>query len=342
MKTKQSEGITLSRPITLAQDGVPVTEFRLFAAGEIDTLKGKFIFDDVSARDVMSAFADYGNDLAIDYDHAMADPFCGPQDRIAAGWFGLEVRDGELWATNVTWTPRATKALADREWRYMSPWFVASDDPRRISRVLNCALTNTPATKHLTPIAASQSANEPQDAATETNAMKQMLIALGLGADASEAEALVALSKREDASKRLFALTGKDNLGEALAQAEAWKSQAGETAALKATLAAEKKKGEDVIALASIDKAFEEKRIVPAQVETAKKLYADHGAAALGVFLSAFVAPQVATGEQKPTQKPAGDADAKTLTDVEKRIANSLGIPLDQALANKLSQGGAA
>jgi phage I-like protein len=339
--TKTDESFTLSRPIALNEGAEPVDAFCLFTAGEIDTLKGKFLFDDVAARDVMNAYADYGNELPIDYDHAMADPMCGPQERIAAGWFNLEVREGALWAVNVRWTPRAAKALGDREWRYMSPWFLATSDPRRITRVLNCALTNTPATKHLTPIAASQSVTDtPRDAAQENDTMKQLLIALGLGAEASEAEALVALSKREDASKALLTATDKKSLGEALAQVSVWKEQAAESVGLKAALASEKKTREDATALSAIDKALDEKRITPAQVDVAKKVYADHGSAALGVFLSAFVTAQVDTN--KPTAKPAGDAESKALTETEKRIAHSLGISLEDALKNKLSIGGAA
>jgi phage I-like protein len=342
MKTKTApEFETLHIDIVSLSEGDTLpTEFRLFTSGKVDTLKGSFLFDDVAAKDVMSAHTDYGNDLCLDYDHAMQDPFCSPRDRIAAGWFGLEVRDGELWAVNVRWTPAATRQLTDREWRYMSPAFTVSGENRRIARVINCALTNIPATKNLTPIAASQTGESV--VSTEGNGipMKQLLSALGLGADATEADALVTLSKREDATQRLFVLTGKTSVGDALAQTEAWKAQASETVGLRAALASEKKAREDAIALSSIDKAHDEKRITPAQVETAKKLYADHGVAALDVFLSAFVMAQVAVGEKLTPQ--AKNEDTKALSDVEKRIAISLGIPLEQALANKLSQGGAA
>jgi phage I-like protein len=142
--------------ISLGSTGLPPREFRLFTAGKVDTLKGVFTFNDVAAREVMAAYQEHGNELPMDYDHAMADPFSAPKDRVAAGWFNPEVRRGELWATNVRWTPRATKEICDREWRYISPTFLATDDPsRRIKRLINCALTNLPATRNLTPIAAS-------------------------------------------------------------------------------------------------------------------------------------------------------------------------------------------
>lgn len=335
--TKALDFETLHIDITTLADGDALpTEFRMFTAGKVDTLKGTFLFDDIAARDVMSAYADYGNDLCLDYNHAMVDPFTSPRDQVAAGWFGLEVRDNELWAVNVRWTPAATRQLNDREWRYMSPAFTTTGETRRISRIINCALTNIPATKNLTPIAASQSLVS--DVSHEgKNPMKQLLHALGLGADATEADALVSLSKRE---QRLFALTGKATIGEALAMCEAWKSGAAQATALEAQLATEKKTREDAAALSLIDVAFNEKRIAPAQVDTAKKLYAEHGAAALSTFLGAFVVPQV-NGE-KPTPKPTEDAES-TLSDTEKRIAYSLGITEAKALENKkLSLGGAA
>lgn len=334
MKTKTApEFETLHIDIVSLSDGDTLpTEFRLFTAGKVDTLKGSFLFDEVAAKDVLSAHADYGNDLCLDYDHAMQDPFCSPRDRIAAGWFGLEVRDGELWAVNVRWTPAATRQLTDREWRYMSPAFTVSGENRRIARVINCALTNIPATKNLTPIAASQAGESV--VSTEGNGipMKQLLSALGLGADATEADALVTLSKREDATQRLFALTGKNSVGDALAQAEAWKAQASETVGLKAALASEKKAREDAVALSSIDKALDEKRITPAQVETAKKLYADHGVAALDVFLSAFVTAQVATGE-RPTPATSADGKRVSLNADEKAHCKRAGISEESFLA---------
>lgn len=332
--------------VSLSGDGDSLpTEFRMFTAGEVDTLKGKFLFDDIAARDVMAAYADYGNDLCLDYDHAMADPFSAPRDRIAAGWFGLEVRNGELWAVGVRWTPAATRQLNDREWRYMSPAFTVTGENRRIERVINCALTNIPATKNLTPIAASQTqgdgqvTDQPRREAQEMSRMKILLASLGLAENATEAEAIAALNKREDVTAKLVALTGKSTVAEAIALCEGWKANASRAVELEAQLSAERKTREDASANAEIEKAFSDRRITPAQRETASKMYTEHGAAALSAFLSAFVGAQVDT--HKPSPAPAADVTA--LTDADKRIAYSLGITEAQALENKkLSIGGAA
>lgn len=141
----------------------PPSAFRLFAAGEIDTLKGKFLFDESSAESVMAAWEAWGVDrFAIDYGHSMLDekPLDPAHAGKAAGWFRLEVRDGELWAVDVEWTPPAAEALRNREWRFVSPAFDFEavddrDDLRgRITELINTAITNVPATRNAPPIMA--------------------------------------------------------------------------------------------------------------------------------------------------------------------------------------------
>lgn len=96
--------------ITLA-DGRAPTSFRLFTAELVTTSKGDFVFDEKSAKTVLAAWAEQGNELPIDYDHAMVDPTTRPQDRGAAGWFKLELRGGELWAVDVRWTADGERAV---------------------------------------------------------------------------------------------------------------------------------------------------------------------------------------------------------------------------------------
>jgi phage I-like protein len=336
---------SLAIKILASESGEPPTEFRIFNAGKVRTTKGDFLFDEEAAQSVLKAHADYGNDMCIDYAHAMFS-YSAPQDQVAAGWFDIEVRDGALWAVNVEWTPKALQSLKDREWRYMSPTFAHSGDEtnRRVAQLLNVALTNVPATKKLKPLVASrdeQNDNTRSESPGKEETMKVLLGMLGLAEAATEADAIAALNKREDAIGKINALTGKSSLGESLALCSAWKEQAGKTAALEAQIASEQKKAEDTAALSAIEKSFGDKLITPAQKDVATKVYADHGAAALSAFLSAFTAPAV-SGE-KLTPKAADDSSVVTLSDTEKRIAHSLGITAEQALANKkLSLGGAA
>jgi len=143
--------------ITLgADEGAALpTEFRIFTAGTVETTKGSFVFDADSIASVMAEYKAHGIDLMVDYAHASIDA-CDARDPAeagkAAGWFNLEVRDGELWAVNVRWSTAAAAALAGKEWRFMSPAFAVKDG--RIVSLLNVALTNIPATRKLEPLVA--------------------------------------------------------------------------------------------------------------------------------------------------------------------------------------------
>lgn len=139
--------------VTLAVDlhGQLPTEFRLFKAGWNPTEKGAFLFDAVAAKAVMAAYAKWGVDLAIDLEHQMLDVAgADPDSRDARGWFQLELRRGDLWAVRVRWTSDGAQRLRSKRQRYVSPAFEIDTETKRITKVVNCALTALPAT-HKTP-----------------------------------------------------------------------------------------------------------------------------------------------------------------------------------------------
>lgn len=124
------------------------TEYRLFKFGENQTTKGTFVLDAAGAESVMDSYRKHGIDMHVDYEH---------DRREAAAWFTPQVRADGLWATNVRWTPPAAAKLQNKEYRYHSPTFY-HDDNKRITRVVNDALTNLPATDNQEPlVAASES-----------------------------------------------------------------------------------------------------------------------------------------------------------------------------------------
>lgn len=128
-----------------ATDPLP-TEFRVFKAGENATSKGVFLFDDQAARDVMAAFQTWGVDLIVDLNHdAVIDPARRSDSSDARGHFRLEVRNGELWAVDVTWTPDGERRLREKTQRYISPYF-CHDEGGRICEVINVAMVSMPAT----------------------------------------------------------------------------------------------------------------------------------------------------------------------------------------------------
>jgi phage I-like protein len=310
---------TIALDIALDASAEPPKEFRLFAKGAIETQKGVFLFDDVAGQAVMAAANDFGNDYPVDYGHAMWNPPYGgdpAETGKAAGWFKPELRDGELWATSVSWTPRGAKALADREYRYCSPTF-RTDDGGRIRELINVALTNLPATKRMNPLVLDR--RNPDDgppASTEVRPMKSLLVALGLPETTTEAEAVVLASKQRE----LVALTGKTNVGEALGVVTAWKEAASRAEGLSAELAKLKTDGIEREVVSIVDEAVKAGKATPAQREFLLGM-GRQDAARLKGFLDASPVIAAATGQKTPPAQAGG-----AVTEEELKVAKMLGL----------------
>lgn len=236
----------------------PPREFRIFAAGENTALKapGTFLFDDVAAKSVMDAFARQTRGfLNFDYEHGATLGDGGPKP--SAGRWVPEIRNGELWATNIQWTPRAAEMIAAREYELFSPWFTHEEDaPYRVLTILNCALTNTPALENAMPLIAASAAGadmDPKEKEIEElkaalAAKDEELKALGvkLAALAAEGEEVKDELKDEEVAAALSlktslaAVTGKASAAAALGVVEAWKAQAAVAARLTAEVEAQK------------------------------------------------------------------------------------------------------
>lgn len=169
----------------------PPSEFRVFRSGVNTTLKGPFLFDADAAAQLMAAYREHGVDVMLDWDHLSVTPGTPAKERRASGWCSIELRNGELWATNVRWTAEADAGIRAKEWRYISPYF-ATDDQRRPVLLLNIALTNVPATDRLDALIAASVAAFPTEKPMD---LSKFAAALGLPATASEAEILDAISK---------------------------------------------------------------------------------------------------------------------------------------------------
>jgi phage I-like protein len=221
-------------------------EFLVFKAGVNATSKGDFVFDAASARSVIANWRAQGNELMLDYDHASlsAWPVDPALSARAAGWFALEMRGADLWAVNVRWTPQASTALANKEWRYFSPAF-ETDEHGRITALVNIALTNLPATKSMQPLVAASKGHpmldaetikaaldalEAGDGAAATEILKQLIAEAASGgasdaaseepADGAESEAPTASQDAAlvAAGRMAMTLTGAPNAGAAVEQ----------------------------------------------------------------------------------------------------------------------------
>jgi phage I-like protein len=108
----------------------------------------------------MAAYRSWGVDLAIDLEHQMLEVEPGtspdPTARDARGSCKLELRNGELWAFGVTWTPDGAQRLQQKRQRYVSPAFDADTKTKRVLKMINVAITSIPATHHTPALVAAR------------------------------------------------------------------------------------------------------------------------------------------------------------------------------------------
>jgi len=127
-------------------------EFQLLPDGKIE-IEGDApaYLDEGSAASIIGKFKGRGNDMVIDYEHQTMKEMKAP----AAGWIRDLIYKGKegLWA-KAEWTERAKEYLKNREYRYFSPVFWTTIKERKVVKIENVALTNSPKINNLKPIMA--------------------------------------------------------------------------------------------------------------------------------------------------------------------------------------------
>jgi phage I-like protein len=138
-------------------EGELPTEFRIFAAGEIATSEGPDLFDAEAARLVMAEYVRQGTDVIVDLEHDSLSKEARTHRADAAdarGRAALELRNGELWAVNVRWSPDGARRLREGTQPYLSPAFTRDPKTRRITSLVNLAMVSMPATYNATELSA--------------------------------------------------------------------------------------------------------------------------------------------------------------------------------------------
>jgi phage I-like protein len=310
----------------------------------------------------MSFYGAKGVELALDYEHQALQP---KMKAPAAGWYELALRDGELWAVNVRWTPVAQQHLRMKEYRYFSPAFNVEEKTNRVARLINIALTNLPAMDQLEPlVAATQdtgdttmteaelkariAALETENAGIKTQlaaaeGAKSTVVSLstvvGLAdapADKVRAEVVALTAFRGEIRK----LTGKDSDEGALGAVQAMKASNERVAELEKAVAAERTIKLTAEFSGILDKASTDGKITPAQ-----RPFWDGQAKDLGVekalsMLKGFVetAPVIG-GSGDPIKPPAGTV---ALSQVEIDIATRTGSDVEALKKFKATKLGGA
>lgn len=187
-------------------DDAPPNEFRIFKRGMNPSEQGPVLFDDEAAKRVMQAYAEHGVDPIIDLEHlSLEDPRESRNyDPDARGAFKLELRNGELWAVNVNWTPDGKRRLAEKTQRFYSPAFVAEKrdgETPRVVRLISVGLVAQPALDNCKPLVAANrrpavAAATAQlmtfDASSDQESLPAIAEAFGLDAGASLADVIQA------------------------------------------------------------------------------------------------------------------------------------------------------
>ncbi len=153
--------IRCSAALEPAADGALPAEFRIFKAGLNETTKGDLLFDAQAASDVMARYQREGVDLIVDLNHDSVEPaaLAARADASdARGWFQLALRNGELWAVNVRWTPDGARRLSEKTQRYISPVSMYDAETMRVCSLLNVAMCAMPATLGAVPLVAASKA----------------------------------------------------------------------------------------------------------------------------------------------------------------------------------------
>ncbi len=304
--------------------GVP-TEIQVIPHGYHDTPKGDFLCDEESARLVIEEFNKLTNDMVADYEHQTLAGVEAP----AAGWIKKLVNKGKdgVWAM-VEWTDRAKAFIANREYRYVSPVFLKRLSDKRVTRLINVALTNQPNIDGMVPIVNKTLPAHGEGKPKKEVEMKKVLEALGLKEDATEDAAVKAIAGLKGSSAVVASKAVCDALGvkegagesEVVGTVMAMKQGFSQTDALtKKVVGLEarlrEKDAEDIVAL-----AMKEGKIPAAQLEWAKA-YAAKDPEGFKVF-AAKAAPVVPMGGM-----PKGETDGKAAVDeAQMQVNKMLGI----------------
>lgn len=260
-------------------DDLP-SEITLFEFGMTETVKGPFLMDEMAADLIMRQFAEQGTDrLPFDVGHGMLKPN-GPDDHRAYGWFIPAVVDlieggRGLVASDIQWTKAGAEALKNREFRFFSPGILFESESRRITKLINVALTNLPATKNQKPLVLD--ATEAEQPTTEEEENMQALLdatgaqdeasavakVIGLKADAVELQAILSAVDAGAPSEAVEAIEKLKSVAEAGIVAQA------ELSAIATERAAEKRS----IAIEALDAAG---KLQEGQKEFAALLSDDH------------------------------------------------------------------
>lgn len=258
----------------------PPSSIILFRFGENDTSKGKFVLDDAGADAIMEQFAEHGADrLPFDMGHAMLRP-TGADSHKAFGWFVPAIVEDDkgkaLAATEIEWTDAARDMMSKREVRFFSPAILFEAETRRITKLINVALTNLPATKNQTPLVLDALEAE-TEITKESQNMKALFDSLGVTDEASAVAKVGEIKLAASDVRAVLSAVEADSASDAIKAIEALKASAIEAQAQLSAIEAEaaKAKRDGAIEAASVAGKVVSKELVAVLSDEQLSTYLD-------------------------------------------------------------------
>ena len=313
---------------------------QLFPAGRFDAPRGSFagsgpwVMDENAALSVIAAASQRQNDIAIDYEHQLLRVAENGKPAPAAGWIdprSFEWRPGDGLYARVRWTEAAASAIKADEYRYLSPVFRYDPTTGQVLSLELAAITNNPAIDGMAQLAAASAhLINPQE---PSFMKKKILELLGLKPDASEDEAVAALTALKSRVTTLEAdLAEKDQAMAAASAPDPAQFVPVETVTeMQAQIAALTAQVRDSEALARerevndlVDAALAEGKLVPA-LDTWARNVGKKDLAVLTAYLESAPAVAALTGSQ--TQGKNLDEGGKpVMSQIDLAVCTSMGI----------------
>ena len=244
------------------------------------------------------------------------------------------MREGAIWA-RVEWTPRGREALANREYRYISPAFY-HDEAGRILEIVSAALVTQPAFRM--PALAARAASPSPHQSQETDMdRKELCRRLGLPEDADDAAVFAAIDALK-AGKAAAAAEAAPDPGKFVPRADyehVQKQLAAAQQALAERERAELKREAEQL----VEDGVRAGKIAPATREFWLQLAGRdrEGLAKVKAFLKSAprIVPPATAGAAEDGETDGEPGRRKALTAVEKAVAAQLGLTAEEFMEAK-------
>ena len=257
-----------------------------------------------------------GLDLPVDWEHSQDRRAARGERADAAGWINqIALRSGSLYG-RIEWTTEGRASVESKAYRYISPAFTHATKITagnlhggEVQEIVGVALVNRPA--FVLPALAGQG---------ESTMLKKIITALGLAADATEAQAVAAIASLKSERDTAVAQAAAPSLDKFVPRADYDTALARATEA-EGSLADQANQTQETKIKRELDAAQEAGKITPATRSYHEaQCRAEGGLEKFREFVAA--APEIAGASGAPNSQPPG---TETATAAERKAARLMG-----------------